>query len=109
MKILDKLEQLEKAATPGPWAWGPKLSEDEEKDDIDHINDRDGDPVIVRDSGVYPPDVPTAEMIIAARNALPQLIRVARAAEDVLKLSVLRRPGHFELRQALESLNDTSS
>ena len=58
---LDDLEKLEAAATPRPWVYSPQL-----------------DTVLV---GYSPQDKPDDELTVAARNAIPDLLAIARAAE----------------------------
>lgn len=59
---LARLRQLEAAATPGPWKWRELNS---------------------------PAD---ADLIIAARNALPRLLDIAEAAPDVLEVLAAFHP-----------------
>lgn len=82
MSLLDELEMLEKAATTAPWAdaapekllyelnvrwWVPGIA---------------SMPVVA--AGHDSVQRANAEFIAAARNALPQLLAVARAAADAL-------------------------
>jgi len=110
---LDELEKLAKAATPGPWVWD-EISESKEKANVLYVEPHsDGSgygtyDLISRDSGVYGPDVPTCEFIMAANpKTVMKLIAVARAAEKTLY--PLPRD-YFEwtepLSKALEALNE---
>lgn len=78
---LDELERLEKLATPGPWSTAP---DDDNRSRSQGVWAGPGgpwdEPIIKTDSGVYPPDQVDADLIVAARNALPALIRDLRAA-----------------------------
>lgn len=94
---LDELERLEKAATPGPWML-----------DIDRSVDVDivaGRVIVARAFG--PEENPQANaeenaaLIAAARNVLPTLIAVARAARDVEELR-----SSTEAKQARSEIND---
>lgn len=76
MNFIDKLKELEAKATPGPWAWA---GESKKEDDI---NGSDGYAVICRDSGVYPPDADTGDLIITMRNCLPELLALASAVAE---------------------------
>ncbi len=84
---LDRLEALDRAATPPPWQWDARSvvgADDGPRKPCGNIYaERDGEqvPIIVTDGGYYPPDVPDGEFILAAREALPQLLHIARAAQ----------------------------
>lgn len=84
--MLDELERLEKAATPAPWGefaesgewWVERQGED---------GGAAGDFVCGTNTEHYSTNGPWAEqadidLMIAARNALPGLLRVARAARE---------------------------
>jgi hypothetical protein len=87
MGLLDELERLEKASTPGPWAKKPVsryfYSEDglligitqfDEGDDIDRY------PTLVA-------SYDNAAFIVAVRNALPQLIEVIKEARPIIEIA----------------------
>jgi hypothetical protein len=102
---LDELKKLEQAATPGPWEWGDPDRKDE-SDIVWFEPFTDGSTgkgfrsdLITRDSGVYGPDIPTCEFIIAARNMLPKLLAVADAAKKVQAFIYLK-----DLEEALAAL-----
>lgn len=88
-KLLERLDELEKAATPGPWGYlylRSDTDEDKREADIGPIERKGAfDEVIRRDSGVYGPDGPTADLIIEMRNALPKLLCVIKAARKLLE------------------------
>ncbi len=83
---LEALERLAEVATPPPWRWDARsVSVDDagnEKPCGNIYAERDGEqvPIIVTDGGYYPPTVPDGAFILAAREALPALLRIARAA-----------------------------
>jgi hypothetical protein len=91
---LDKLGELEKAATPGPWATkGPSLPTPDNREGGDYAVMAAGDVVAETfrrvdygDAGLRPAG-DNAALIAASRNALPALIECARAA-----LAVRRTP-----------------
>lgn len=79
---LSEIEKLCNEAIPGPWLW---YDEDiKEESDIATFDHNDSVTVIHRDSGVYGPDVPTCEFIIAARTLMPKLLKIARAVKGYL-------------------------
>lgn len=80
MNKLDRLKDLEAKATPGPWKYGDMYEDNREND----IVEPDGYAVIHRDSGCYTPDSPTADLIIAMRNALPKLLPYIEKLEAVI-------------------------
>ena len=73
MKILDRLSELEGAATQGPWDYyvfyGVALIKSKDNDAIAHAVD-----YLENDN---------AQLIAESRNALPELIAVARAAKKL--------------------------
>lgn len=93
MKILDRLDELEKAATPGPWG-----------SDGDHINNwvqaSNGDYLCNMDYHLGD----DADLIAESRNALRALIDVARAAESCVKSTLLPAECYSPLKAALEAL-----
>ena len=100
MTKLERLQALEREATKGPWVW----DEDGDLMALWELEPCDGDIVL----GMYTGDKPEpadAALIAALRNAAPDLIRVALAAQHVVNDS----PGtpssvkHF-LRHALAPL-----
>jgi hypothetical protein len=100
MKI-DELERLERAATPGPWGvvtdgkFGKELQ----------VQPPSGVTYICECGWDFPDNRADAEFIAAARNALPALLRVARAAEATAQGIEEGGPlGLIELRAALEAL-----
>lgn len=71
MDILDELERLSKAATPGPWekrSWASLQT----KSTFQHV----------ADCFRHPKD---AELIAAMRNNIDQLIEIAKAASYLIK------------------------
>jgi hypothetical protein len=81
---LDKLEQLLKAATPGPWA----SSKDHNANGC--VTAEDGQKIVCDISGGYiphPRGKPDRDLIAEAHNIMPDLIRLGRAAELSMKVS----------------------
>lgn len=115
-KILDQLDALREAATPGPWRWDPEFSDDGDRDSKGLALTNDEAVEIV---GAYnwhccdfrmDPEVSDADaaLIAAAVNALPALTTALRAVlaltdeldrEDISYSYVTHR-----IRTALESL-----
>lgn len=85
---LDKLEQLEKAATPGPWT--------------------DLSVVTLGDSNSYN----NKKLTLKLRNSAPELIRIARAAQEIHRVLSLTDNSyigcdsilHQKLAEALKEL-----
>lgn len=84
---LDELEKLCNEATLGPWQW-----EDPEDKNRSNIACEPYDQehstfttIIERDGGVYPPNIPTCEFIIAARTHMPKLVLIAQTAYDLIR------------------------
>ena len=99
--MLDRLDALEKAATPGPWT----IQSD------GYATCPVGS--IAVDYSISYPEEGTAEdldFLVAARNALPALIAVARAADEWVDYQVTERHGRWldgipgDLLDALEGL-----
>ena len=90
-RVLDELERLEKAATPGPWrADGfeiDQLSDAGEGYPLDHYPDCANVSTWVGASGEDGPygiqRKEDAALIAAARNALPALLRAARERDEL--------------------------
>ena len=78
---LDELERLEREATPGPWvAWRSEIfpGSDAKAYDEDSIVCCEGQEGVARHAN--------AALIVAARNALPELIReLKELREEVLE------------------------
>jgi hypothetical protein len=101
MTTLDELEKLEKAATPGPWKWSLRHeSHDREAfaKGPSHLGDHN-----------YQKARADAELVAAARNALPDLLKIARAAANYARMAPPR--GHVdeparlaEMREALRAV-----
>ncbi len=74
--LLDTLEALERQATPGPW------EEHESPEEGFWIESANGG-LVSTDTGlhIWPREADT-NLMIAARNALPALLRMARAARE---------------------------
>jgi len=75
---LDRLEALEKAATPGPW---DMLGETGEVHAIEFV-DGCGDPLHVVEHKIKEEN---AELICEARNALPRLVAALREALGIIE------------------------
>src|SRR3990167_663025 len=90
MTKLERLQALEREATKGPWVW----DEDGDLMALWELEPCDGDIVL----GMYTGDKPEpadAALIAALRNAAPDLIRVALAAQwyiECLEAVLERRP-----------------
>jgi len=74
MNILDHLTKLHAEAVPVPWA----SVQDEIRDGADHRM-----AIINGPTAQWAEDIATAALIVAMRNALPQLLAVAKAAQAV--------------------------
>jgi len=79
---ISELEAIEKAMTAAPWEWdsdpaliGPPRTEDYGAGP-QVVRDR----IVETDSGYYGPSDPDRAGIAAARNALPALLAIAKAA-----------------------------
>lgn len=107
-----ELRRLLAGATPGPWEW---VSDDLEI----RASYEDGDEWVLDDVICQWPQPKDAALIVAAVNALPALLGVARALESVANYAHLFSPGHAsgewrscgynscsEARVALDRLND---
>lgn len=96
MKILDRLQELEQAATPGPW----KTARNEGSGFLDLRTD------LWRPCRLPNDDT---QLIAALRNAAPALIRVARAAA-VLKEEIENGEnlvfGYGEVSDALQAIKE---
>ena len=102
MNYLDKLKALEAAAAPGPWKWGYGNEGRHQETDITNSNDYS---VIERDSGIYPPDLETGDLIITLRNIARELIGVVEASAKVMTCTNHDWTGpHKELDEALMAL-----
>lgn len=88
MNIITRLKELEAAATPGPWSW-----EYEGDQGSNIIETREGYAVITRDAGYYGPNIPTGDLIIEMRNALPKLLAMVEAAQEVLVTTTMIQKG----------------
>ena len=89
---LDELKSLCEEATPGPWRWSQQIGVYEADEIGVYIPYTDGSKgrgswkaIIKTDSRVYPPSDADASFIIAAREMLPKLIKVAEAAKAACK------------------------
>lgn len=78
---LDALAALEKKATPGPWEWDGRTEED---DGYVYIPQGAflGDTLVML-SDTYEGCRYDCDLLAAARNALPELIRLARIGQRV--------------------------
>ena len=77
MNTLDKLKELQAAATPGPWVVGGSYTVRTMRSSLDWI-------ARVRDrhhSHADSEDAANAKLIVTLHNALPDLIEVAEAAK----------------------------
>lgn len=76
---LDALEALEKKATPGPWHWTI------EGIDYGYVGPNSERTVLFGEDheGAVSADDNDAMCLVAARNALPELIRLARIGQRV--------------------------
>lgn len=96
--MLDELERMEKAATPGPW-----YSNRTEPAPYEICSGNPRTPDLL--AAVVPEYGMNADLIVAARNALPALLAVARAAQALLGQvpSTIDDPELDEAREALEA------
>ena len=72
MSVLDDLERLDKAATPGEWKYGNVFKDKCYANGELVFQERDG----------WNAKQADRDLISASRNALPALLRLARAAEN---------------------------
>jgi len=100
MNILDRLDELEKAATPGPWMAGSYYDDTAKNNLRFNISQDPGDRLLAERL-----DEADAALIAEARNHLRALIEIARAAE---KARAWPTPvsGLDELRAALSLLEE---
>ena len=75
MSVLDDLERLDKAATPGEWKYGNVFKDKCYANGELVFQERDG----------WNAKQDDRDLIAASRNALPALLRLARAAEQSVK------------------------
>lgn len=91
LKMLDELEALEKKATPGPWRWGfADFSVQLCCEGIVTGEEDETGQIVCCDNGRGSGDMSEEDsrFVIAARNALPTLLRLARrglAAGEVVE------------------------
>lgn len=100
--MLDEIERLAKAATPGPWECAPG-------DAIDHWelwNPKTTEYVVQDDSGVEPRFEDISYIAAANPETVLKLIAVVKAALNEIK----HEPGNklLELREALAALEEDS-
>lgn len=107
---VDRLRQLEQAATPGPW------KADCVEDPNEPTGDGDEQYVFRPEVGhqvcaYYDSDSADAELIAAMRNALPALLDVAEAAERAQSLLgwSAREDVERDLCAALDRLREVTS
>lgn len=96
--MLDELERLDQAATPGPWAANRGSHGVMVLSPLNII-------VATCSWGTDEANTANSALICAARNALPALLRVARAAQTLLDQvpSAIDDPELDEAREALET------
>jgi hypothetical protein len=84
---LDELDRLEKAATKAPWVWSDKHEGGVSGGGQHYANVMDfGEQRPYSESGDVrgePPNIEDRELMLAARNALPKLLAVAKAAREI--------------------------
>lgn len=78
---LDEIERLEAQATPGPWQASTS------EGDV-FVNGADMSSFVCHLGTEAPDGMADAAFIAAARNALPALLRVARAALDLVEAEI---------------------
>ncbi len=108
---LSDIEARAEKATPGPWTADPpdeiELQIDPGTTECWGIRCPAGS-VVVTDSGCYPPDMPTAQFIAAAREDVPRLVAEVRrlskvvreASEHVTEARLARKQVEAELATA---------
>src|SRR5258708_5115203 len=80
----EKLNEIEKrceAAEKGPWR---ALKDDDFDDRCGGIINSEREDIVTTDSGVYGPDLKTAEFIAASRTDIPLLIKEIRNQKDTI-------------------------
>jgi hypothetical protein len=107
MKILDRLDQLEKDATPGPWECGgstyrePEYYAAEFSSPVEKIGVLESYDYEGYSSGIYIRER-DSKLIQELRNRARELIEVARAAEIACRIS--STSNMLALKEALERL-----
>jgi hypothetical protein len=89
MNTLDKLLLLDEVASQAPWYYYRYRDEANTADTrrrADIVGD--GDTIIHRDHGMYGPEAADAELIIAMRNALPHLLKLAKQVDELVESAV---------------------
>lgn len=84
---LGRLEYLAQQASPAPWTFGRIGKRVDDIKCATPVEDPDSDfpasrAIVVTDSGHYPPLVPDAEFICAARTAVPELCAYIRKLQS---------------------------
>jgi hypothetical protein len=77
--MIDRLRELDSAATPGPWSY---FISSYDNGTMFITDDASGDEQTVRADWLSEAD---AALIAEARNALPKLLAIVEAARDVLE------------------------
>ena len=94
MSVLDDLERLEKAATPGKWKYGNVFKDKCYANGELVFQERDG----------WNAKQDDRDLIAASRNALPALLRLARAAAMHLSDELGDYGPVDDMREALREL-----
>lgn len=117
---MHRLEALDSAGTKAPWhvrygigKWraregrchGISVKTDAEAEAWAHSNDDELWPtdIIETDSGCYGPSSDDAELLVAARNAVPQVVAIVRAGDHLADVVRLLDSGNDMLVDALAS------
>lgn len=98
MSTIDRLRELEAAATPGPWQW---LDSGGDPDEDDELQDGRGEMVASGFRDDILPEITDGRLCAEARNHLSALLDVAEAARALLDPSAPGR--HTERREALRA------
>lgn len=94
--ILSRLEALHAAASPGPWtvdksSYGDFVVRSANGEFLANVGD-----VFLTDQVMPDLDENNAELAAALRNALPKLLRLARAVDAFIAADYEARPGVWE-------------
>lgn len=98
MSTLDELERLEKSATPGPWTY--RVDDERLARPHPSLNDAHDDDITKNATGLT---VDNGALIVAARNALPELIAASRERDRLrAALETIRSWGNNDGQNAIE-------
>lgn len=102
---IERLIQLERDATPGPWNTEPDRDDPKRVAGI-WVGDDRWNEIVKTDCGVYPPELPDALFICAARTAVPALFAKIREQREIIErqAATLRATGGMNESRRVEIL-----